>query len=182
MFHWFQRNYVPHESVLTEEEQLKNTNVRPNIKVQEVIEETRTNPYYPLSGPPQNEKEKQMLQEMIREEHNNTMDSLIRRRKVEENDLTFLANLNCSDLMLEFRYCRMFGEFREKSCGCGEKKFALDDCVRFNKNAIRELGYFAAKTKEEKEKVLDNADAIYLKRMKARREEDMEMEREMTMK
>ncbi|KAJ3217709.1 hypothetical protein HDU67_007405 [Dinochytrium kinnereticum] len=129
------------------------------------------NPYFPLNGPPRNQREQEILQKAIIEERAKVREELSRTRNV---DLDSMAASNCADLQWDVQKCLKSYTLSGWTGLCRLERKKLKECLFMQKDILQELGYSKLRanvTPRERMLMAERADEIYLQRMKQRDEE-----------
>lgn len=126
--------------------------------------EAFNNPYYPLSGPPTTDKEREILTNHIHSERD-AMKEYTSIMKSLDTQLDLATQQNCADIRWQHYNCVAYGSFKEKAFVCNKWMELMDNCMKKQKEFLIQLGYkdLIMKKASEQEKlgVMDKADALW---------------------
>ncbi|KAJ3410315.1 hypothetical protein HDV05_003895 [Chytridiales sp. JEL 0842] len=147
----------------------KSSRFDPSI-IPDVHDKVWENPYYPLSGPPQSQEERDYLKAIINDELNATRAGI--RKAFGPKDGDKVAVSNCADLRYEMARCMT--SFGWKGL-CMKEKKAFDECIEIQKDKLKEVGYYSLNhdaSDRERAILADRADRLYLAEMARRKLEE----------
>ncbi|KAI8844756.1 hypothetical protein BC829DRAFT_400260 [Chytridium lagenaria] len=131
------------------------------------------NPYFPLTGPPRNEQEKEILKERIRNERDQTRGELASFRN-RDMGIESMAASNCADVQWELQECLRSNTLSGWAGLCRIERRKLKECLFVQKEILQSLGFHKLPdhvTPRERMLMAERADQIYLDRLKQKEQE-----------
>ncbi|KAH9273140.1 hypothetical protein BASA83_004429 [Batrachochytrium salamandrivorans] len=144
-----------------------NTSSQANPYTSETIsDEMGRSHWYPLTGPPTNPEESQILRDTISKENEAINSSLRNSQPVSNEELDGAAQLNCADEALTYKVCAYRSWIGNL---CMEENNRLLNCMNKQREYLQKLGYLSRKnmSHSEKQSIMDAADDMYLNELSA---------------
>jgi hypothetical protein len=145
----------------------------PRVNIDPVSPEMYDNPWYPLSGPPRNPEEQELLEQTIKEEQQKIHSELTQKSRITKkarHEMTQYAGKNCADLELEWKMCLSTFTFDRFLTMCNSRHEKLQECIAIQTRNLERLQFLSYYTSSPSKlpSIIDKADQMYLDEMKQR--------------